>query len=94
MKEGYDYLNVELLSTRDEGGSYDLTFEILNIVGYEHGHLIASGYSVNTIIIAQFPAYRNLMVWKVSKGYDNKKISEIVENLFDTFLNTLNTYTR
>lgn len=94
MKEGYDYLKIEMLSNRDEGGTYEIEFEILNITGRQEGHLISSAFSVNTFIIAQYPAYRNLMVWNVSKGYDNKKISEIVEDIFDKFLNNSNSYTK
>ena len=92
LKEGYDYLKIELQSNRSEGGTYELTFEILNIVGKEVGYLVGGAYSTNTYVLAQFPAYRNLMVWNVSKGYHNKKISKIVEDIFDTFLNTQNTY--
>jgi len=44
--------------------------------------------------VAMYPAFRDLHVWKISKGYNNKKISEIVENLFDTFLNTDGQYFR
>jgi len=97
MKEGYDYLRIELKSNRSPGGIYgqdgQLMMEILNIEGFEHGHLVGSAYDVHHITIAQFPAYRDLQVWKISKGYANKRIDEIVLDIFDNFLNTMKKYT-
>jgi len=92
FREGYDYLQMILRSNREEGpgygeGGYVLKFEILNIVGYEEGHIVGSGYDEFTITIAQFPAYRNLLTWKVSKGYADIKISEVVKDIFKRFLN-------
>lgn len=88
MKEGYDYFKIEMKSNRSEGGTYDLMFEIVNISGYPSGHMIGGAYSVNTYYLVQFPAYRNLLVWNVSRGYNNKVISGVVEDIFETFLNT------
>jgi hypothetical protein len=93
MREGYDYLEMTLRSNREEGGAYGeeggtkLKFEILNVVGQEQGHVVGSAYDEFTVTIAQFPAYRNLLVWKVSKGYKDQKISDIVKDLFKVFLN-------
>lgn len=98
MAEGYDYLKLELYSNRSEGGYYGddyvLMMEILNEKGFEHGHLVGGGYDFNELIVAQYPAYRNLQVWKISKGFSNKKISEIMEEVFDEFLNTNGQYSR
>jgi len=97
MREGYDYIKMVLKSNRDDGGGYGenqvLKFEILHIVGFERGHVVGSAYDDFQITIAQFPAYRNLLVWKVSKGYDNKKIKDIIEDIFKKFLNKGNDYT-
>jgi len=88
MREGFDYLEMTLRSNREDGGEYrKVKFEIINIVGIEQGHIIGSAYDEFTVTIAQFPAYRNLLTWRVSKGYHDLKISEIVEDLFRTFLN-------
>ncbi len=91
LREGYDYLKMILRSNRDEGPGYgeerELLFEIINIQGIEEGHIIKSAYDKFTITIAQFPAYRNLLIWKVSKGYKDKKISEIIKDIFKNFLN-------
>lgn len=93
MREGYDYIEMTLKSNREEGGAYGeeggtkLKFEILNMIGQESGHIIGSAYDTFTLTIAQFPAYRNLLVWKVSKGYKDQKISDIVADIFGKFLN-------
>ena len=92
LREGYDYIQMILRSNREEGPGYGesgyiLKFEILNIIGYEEGHLAGGAYDEFTITIAQFPAYRNLLTWNVSKGYNDKKISEIVKDIFTNFLN-------
>jgi len=91
MREGYDYIKMILKSNREDGGGYGedkpLLFEILHIVGFERGHTYGSVYDDFQITIAQFPAYRNLLVWKISKGFENEKISKIVKDIFDNFLN-------
>jgi hypothetical protein len=91
MREGYDYLRLELYSNRDTGGyygdSYKLDMEILNISSQESGRLVNSVYDFHEITVAQYPAYRNLLVWKISKGYSDIKISAIVDDLFENFLN-------
>lgn len=98
FKEGYDYLKMELYSNRDKGGYYGddyvLLMEILNGQGFEHGRLIGSAYDNIELIVAQYPAYRNLQVWKVSKGFNDILISKVVEFLFDNFLNTEGQYSR
>ena len=98
MKEGYDYLRMKLFTNRGGGSHYGneyvLMMEILNGEGFEHGHLVGGGYDVNELVVAQYPGYRNLQVWKVSKGYHDKKISEIVEDIFDKFLNTNGQYSK
>jgi len=91
MHEGYDYLKMELYSNRDTdfyGNAYVLMMEILNEVGYEHGRLVGSAYDINELTVAQYPAYRNLQVWKVSQGFNNEQINRIIEFIFDKFLNT------
>jgi len=99
MREGYDYLQMTLRSNREEGGAYGdgaqgvkLKFEILNLEGYEKGHTIGSAYDEFTMTIAQFPAYRNLLVWKVSKGYKDIIISDVVKDMFQNFLNKSQDY--
>ena len=91
LAEGYDYLRLELHSNRDEGGGYGkvrkLKMEILNMTGWEHGHLYGGGYDRVEMIVAQFPAYRNLQVWKVSKGFSDILISDIVKWIHKNLIN-------
>lgn len=91
IKEGYDYLRLELFSNRDEGGGYGkvrkLKMEILNMTGWEHGHLYGGGYDQNEMIVAQFPAYRNLQIWKISKGFENVKLSDVVKWIHKNLIN-------
>jgi len=93
LREGYDYIQMILRSNREDGGAYGegtgrtLKFEILNMIGYEEGHIVGSAYDQFTITIAQFPAYRNLLTWKVSKGYADIPISDVVKDIFKLFLN-------
>lgn len=85
MRDGYDYLEIEFNSNYFKNKK-KVWFEISNIEGVEEGRLI-EGYDIITLNIVQYPAYRNLHVWKFSKGWKNKKISDIVEEIFDKFLN-------
>jgi hypothetical protein len=86
--DGRDYIFFELKSNEKSIGQdkYTGIFEIVNMVGEEAGRLVG-GIDHITFSIAQYPAYRNSVVWKVSKGYKDKKISEIVEDIFNEFLN-------
>lgn len=90
MREGYDYLEIEFFSNYFQDHKI-IRFEIVNIEGIEEGRL-TSGYDIITLNIVQYPAYRNLQVWKVSKGWKNKKISDIVEDIFKNFLNKESQY--
>ncbi len=90
MREGYDYLEIEFFSNYFEDQK-KVRFEIVNIEGIEEGRLIG-GYDIITLNIIQYPAYRNLHVWKISKGWKTKKISDIVEDIFKNFLNKENQY--
>jgi hypothetical protein len=90
MRDGYDYLEIEFFSNYFKD-TKKVRFEIVNIEGIEEGRLI-NGYDMITLYIAQYPSYRNLQVWKFSKGYKNKKISDIVNDIFDNFLNKENQY--
>lgn len=90
MRDGYDYLEIEFFSNYFNDKK-KVRFEIVNIEGVEKGRLI-QGYDIITLNIVQYPAYRNLHVWKISKGWKNKKISDIVEDIFKNFLNKENQY--
>lgn len=85
FREGYDYLEMSFYSNIEKEEKI-VQLEILNIEGKEFGRLVQA-YDEITIYFAQYPAYRNLLTWKVSKGYNDKFISEIVEDMFNTFLN-------
>lgn len=85
MREGYDYLEIEFKSNYFKGKK-TIQFEIVNIESSEEGRLIG-GYDIVTINIVQFPAYRNLQIWKTSRGYKDIKISDIVKDVFDRYLN-------
>jgi len=91
IAEGYDYLRLELYSNRDEGGGYGkvrkLKMEILNMTGWEHGHIYGGDYDRVEMIVAQFPAYRNLQVWKISKGFSDIKLSEVVKWIHKNLIN-------
>lgn len=91
FKEGVDYLEMELKGNRNKGGqygkTYKLQFEVINLVSEEVNKLTQGGSDRITIDIAQYPAYRNLMVWNVSKGWENETISNIITDIFNEFLN-------
>jgi hypothetical protein len=89
-KKGCEYVQIELKSNRNEGDKQTkkkaINFEIINMTGYEDGHLINSGVDRVIIYIAQYPMFRNLFYWNISKGYSKRDSKYIIENLFDDFL--------
>lgn len=88
MREGYDYIEMETESIYF-GGTNKVRFEVYNIEGLEEGRLY-QGYDIVTLRLVQFPAYRHLQVWNVSKGYKDKKISEVVKDILNEFINKNN----
>lgn len=90
MRDGYDYLEIEFKSNYFNGKK-TVWFEIVNIESMERGRLTQGEDNV-TINVVQYPAYRNLHVWKISKGWKNKKISDIINDIFNEFLNNTKKY--
>jgi hypothetical protein len=99
FSEGLEYIEAELKGLRNEGGQYGgdpgkpLRFEILNLTSEKVGKVVMGAFDKITFSIAQFPAYRNLLVWNISKGWKDKKIHEIVVDIFQFLNKDLNLYT-
>jgi hypothetical protein len=86
MREGYDYFEAEFQSNYFKEKPKVIRFEVTNIEGVEEGRLM-NGYDIITVRIVQYPAYRNLNVWKISKGYKDQKVSDLVDDVFENFIN-------
>lgn len=93
FENGREYIFIDLKSNNWAEGQeeYKGIFSIVNITEERYGRLGASGSYV-LLSLAQYPAYRNSIVWKVSKGYKDVRISDIIEDLFDNYLNKDNEY--
>lgn len=85
--KGYDYVLIRAKGKKFDGGEYVLKMEVLNITGREDGKLYEGGYDIVRVVLAQYPAYKNLLAWNISKGYSDITISDIAEDIFDTYLN-------
>lgn len=85
--KGGEFIRVEMkgATNKKEDYSKKLIFEIINVKHAPTTHL-TSGLDKVEITIAQYPFYRNLLSNDISKGYSKKKISEIIEDIFDEFL--------
>jgi hypothetical protein len=88
FRDGFDFLEMTVRSNNPFYSGVIKTFklEILNIKGREFGR-VYGGTDQITIEFTLYPAYRNLYVWNISKGWAEVKISDIVVELFQSFLN-------
>jgi hypothetical protein len=93
FRDGFDFLEMTIRSNNPfyTGIEKKFKLEILNITGREFGRLYR-GTDQITIEFTLYPAYRNLYVWNISKGWSDTKISDIVTDLFKTYLNTKGDY--